>query len=97
MADITAISGVTKYIGVSRKRGEDPQVLMGQAKYVDDIALPGTLEVAFLRSTHAHARLKNIELDKAQSHPDLARIFWSSFKVINKLNTGEPNHAFETI
>ena len=26
-----------------------------------------------------------------------ARIFWSSFKVINKLNTGEPNHAFETI
>ena len=28
---------------------------------------------------------------------DLARISWSSFKVINKLNTGEPNHAFETI
>ena len=28
---------------------------------------------------------------------DLARIFWSSFKVINKLNTGEPNRAFETI
>ena len=28
---------------------------------------------------------------------DLARISWSSFKVINKLNTGEPNPAFETI
>ena len=28
---------------------------------------------------------------------DLARISWSSFKVINKLNTGEPNHAFGTI
>ena len=28
---------------------------------------------------------------------DLARISWSSFKVINKLNTGDPNHAFGTI
>ena len=28
---------------------------------------------------------------------DLARISWSSFKVINKLNTGDPNPAFETI
>ena len=69
MAGNTAISGVTKYIGVPRKRSEDPQLLMGQGKYVDDIVLPGTLEVAFLRSTHAHARLKNIDLTNARSHP----------------------------
>lgn len=68
MADNTMMTGITKYIGVPRKRSEDPQILMGQAKYVDDIVLPGTLEVAFLRSTHAHARLKTIDLDKARRH-----------------------------
>lgn len=69
MTDNTALSGVTRYVGVSRKRSEDPQLLMGQAKYVDDIVLPGTLEVAFLRSTHAHARLTAVDLTKARRHP----------------------------
>ena len=64
-----AMTGVTKYIGVPRKRSEDPQFLMGQAKYVDDIKLPGMLEVAFFRSTHAHALIKNLKLDLAEQHP----------------------------
>ena len=33
------MAGGTKYIGVPRKRSEDPMMLMGQAKYVDDITL----------------------------------------------------------
>ena len=69
MSEISMMSGVTKYIGVPRKRSEDPQILMGQAKYVDDIAIPGTLELAFLRSTHAHARLKKVDVSKARRHP----------------------------
>ena len=71
------IAGVTKHIGVPRKRSEDPQVLMGRAKYVDDIKLPGTLEVAFFRSTHAHARIKNLKLDAAKQHPDCLHIYTS--------------------
>lgn len=71
------IAGVTKHIGVPRKRSEDPQILMGRAKYVDDIKLPGTLEVAFFRSTHAHARIKNLKLDAAKQHPDCLHIFTS--------------------
>ncbi len=69
-----AMTGVTKYIGVPRKRSEDPQFLMGQAKYVDDIKLPGMLEVAFFRSTHAHALIKNLKLNLAEQHPDCVRI-----------------------
>ena len=69
MVEAASMAGVTRYIGVPRKRSEDPQVLMGRAKYVDDITLPGTLEVAFLRSTHAHARLKKIDLSAARAHP----------------------------
>ena len=71
------IAGVTKHIGVPRKRSEDPQILMGQAKYVDDIKIPGTLEIAFLRSTHAHARIKNLKLEAAKQHPDCLHVFTS--------------------
>lgn len=70
MSERGAMSGVTKYIGVPRKRSEDPLILMGQAKYVDDIALPAMVEIAFLRSTHGHARIKNLNLDQAKQHPD---------------------------
>ncbi len=75
MKEPIVLSGVTKHIGVSRKRSEDPQILMGQAKYVDDIRIPGMQEVAFLRSTHAHARIKHIKLESAQQHPHCLQIF----------------------
>jgi carbon-monoxide dehydrogenase large subunit len=70
--------GVTKHIGMSRKRTEDPLLLMGKAKYVDDITLPGTVEVAFLRSSHAHAEVTHINLEKALAHPDCIRIITSA-------------------
>ena len=74
MKEPIVLGGATKYIGESRKRTEDPQILMGQAKYVDDIKIPGMLEVAFLRSTHGHARIKSLNLEKARQHPDCLRI-----------------------
>lgn len=64
------MTGVTKYVGVPRKRSEDPQILMGQAKYVDDIKLPGMVEIAFVRSTHGHARIKKVNTSNAHAHPD---------------------------
>lgn len=70
MTDTTDMGGVTKHIGVPRKRSEDPAVLMGRARYVDDISPPGLVEVAFLRSSHGHARIKNIDLSAARAHPE---------------------------
>ncbi|MDT7860936.1 MAG: glyceraldehyde dehydrogenase subunit alpha [Saccharolobus sp.] len=46
------------YIGQSIKRLEDPKFLTGSATYVDDIEIPGTLFVAFLRSTKPHAKIR---------------------------------------
>src|ERR1700753_1908862 len=68
------MKGATKHIGISRKRTEDPLILMGKAKYVDDISLPGQVEIAFLRSTHAHADITRVELAKAKAHPDCIKI-----------------------
>lgn len=78
MNTVPRMKGATKYIGVSRKRSEDPLILMGKAKYVDDITLPGMLEIAFLRSSHSHADIKRINLEKAKAHPDCIKIVTSA-------------------
>ena len=41
------------YVGKRVKRTEDPRLIRGLAHYVDDIVLPGTLHVAFVRSMYA--------------------------------------------
>jgi carbon-monoxide dehydrogenase large subunit len=75
---MAGMKGATKHIGIRRKRTEDPLILMGRAKYIDDITLPGQLELAFLRSSHAHADIKQIHLAKAKAHPDCIKIVTSA-------------------
>jgi carbon-monoxide dehydrogenase large subunit len=48
-------------MGAEVKRKEDPRLITGGATYVTDVALPGMLWVAFVRSPHAHARIKTID------------------------------------
>jgi carbon-monoxide dehydrogenase large subunit len=64
-----------RYFGASVTRVEDARYLRGEARYVDDIALPGMLHVAFLRSPHAHARLVRLETARAAASPGVARVF----------------------
>jgi carbon-monoxide dehydrogenase large subunit len=64
-----------KYFGASVKRREDPRFLRGEARYVDDVKLPGMLHVAFLRSPHAHARLAAIRTTAAAAMPGVVRVF----------------------
>jgi CO/xanthine dehydrogenase Mo-binding subunit len=55
------------WIGKSMKRVEDPRLLTGKGRYVDDIVLPNMAHAAFLRSPHAHARIKSIDISKAEA------------------------------
>src|SRR3954466_10747292 len=48
-------------VGRVRLRVEDRRLLTGQGRYVDDLALPGTLEMAFVRSPYPHARIVAID------------------------------------
>jgi CO/xanthine dehydrogenase Mo-binding subunit len=59
----------TKWIGQSMKRVEDPRLLAGKGKYVDDVVLPGMAHAALLRSPFAHARIKSIDCSKARALP----------------------------
>src|SRR5262245_32181179 len=58
-----------KFFGSPVKRTEDKALLMGRGHYVDDIRLPGTLHAAFVRSTHAHAKINGIDTASARALP----------------------------
>jgi len=62
-------------IGASVRRKEDYRFLTGQANYTDDINLPGQTYAYFVRSPHAHAKIKRIKKDKALAAPGVIAIF----------------------
>ncbi len=57
---VGAMGGGAMGVGASLRRKEDERFLHGRGRYVGDIARPGMLEVAFLRSPVAHARLLSV-------------------------------------
>jgi aerobic carbon-monoxide dehydrogenase large subunit len=63
-----------KGIGVAVLRKEDAEHITGQARFVDDIALPGMLHLAFVRSTYAHANLGAIDASKALELPEVVAV-----------------------
>jgi len=58
-----------KHVGRSLRRKEDPRLITGRSRYVDDIVLPGTLYVAFVRSPEAHAKIVSIDTSAAKARP----------------------------
>jgi carbon-monoxide dehydrogenase large subunit len=56
-------------IGSRVRRIEDDALLRGRGRFVDDIAPPGVLHAAFVRSPHAHALIRSIEKAPALSLP----------------------------
>ena len=62
-------------IGQSIKRKEDYRFLTGGGTYTDDVTLPGQTYACFLRSPHAHARLKSIKTAKAAAAPGVVALF----------------------
>jgi carbon-monoxide dehydrogenase large subunit len=56
----------TRWFGASIPRNEDPRLLRGKGSFVDDIDLPEQLHAAVLRSTHARARILNIDANAAR-------------------------------
>jgi aerobic carbon-monoxide dehydrogenase large subunit len=58
-----------KFIGDRLLRKEDPRLVQGQGRYVGDIALPGMLHAAIVRSPHAHARILVIDASRAPRWP----------------------------
>ena len=65
---------VTHILGASVKRREDPRLLTGASSYLDDIQQVGVLHAAILRSPHAHARIRGIDIRGARSSPEVVAV-----------------------
>jgi carbon-monoxide dehydrogenase large subunit len=61
-------------IGASLKRKEDPRFLTGKGNYTDDIVRPGQTWAAFVRSPHAHARIKKVRTEAARKAPGVVAV-----------------------
>ena len=63
-----------RFTGASVKRSEDPRILTGAGRYVDDVRLPGMLHAAFVRSPFAHARITSIDVTEARNAPGVIAV-----------------------
>ena len=61
-------------LGCKRKRVEDIRFVQGKGNYVDDLKLPGTLYGDLVRSPHAHARIKSIDVSEAMKVPGVLAV-----------------------
>ena len=61
-------------VGKPAARKEDQRFITGAGRYTDDIDLPGQLYAAFVRSPHAHARLKSIDTEEAEAADGVVKV-----------------------
>src|SRR5256714_7785243 len=72
-------------IGESIKRKEDARFLRGKGNYLDDFVLPNMLEMAILRSPHAHARINSIDTTAASAMPGVIAVVTGELMAQHKL------------
>ena len=71
---LTALDRPNSYIGRSVPRPNLTRLTQGRAQYVSDVTLPRMLHVAFVRSPHAHARIKGLGTGAAKAAPGVVAV-----------------------
>ncbi len=61
-------------IGQAVTRREDQRLVTGTGQYVDDMILPNEAHVVFVRSPHAHARIKSVDASAARTMPGVVAV-----------------------
>lgn len=68
-------NAATGWVGKSITRVEDAALLTGRGRYIDDLGVRrGTLHAAILRSPHAHAVIRSIDVTAARNAPGVAAV-----------------------
>jgi carbon-monoxide dehydrogenase large subunit len=63
-----------RYTGARIKRVEDPRLLRGRGRFLDDLVLPRMLHAAFVRSPHAHAAVRTLDAAAARAVPGVVAV-----------------------
>ena len=72
-------------IGAAVRRKEDRRFITGTGHYTDDIIRPGQVFAYFMRSPHAHAKIKTIDAGAAAKMPGVAGVFTGAQYAEDKL------------
>src|SRR4029077_3604959 len=64
-----------RLLGASIKRREDPRFITGKGNYTDDLKLAGMTHAVFVRSPHANAKIRKIDIAAASKAPGVVKIF----------------------
>jgi carbon-monoxide dehydrogenase large subunit len=75
MTATATVSNGSPHVGQPIRRKEDPRLITGRGRYVDDISLPGTLWAALVRSPEAHAKIASIDASAARERPGIDAVF----------------------
>src|SRR5690349_1190200 len=65
---------MAEHAGVVRRR-EDPRLITGAGEFVDDLRVPGCLHAAMLRTPHAYARIRGIDVAAARRAPGVVVVY----------------------
>ncbi len=91
----------SRVLGQDVPRVEDPPLLRGRARFVDDIAPPGLLHAAFVRSPHAHAKILSVDTSMAREMPGVRAVLayddLAAHLVEPRLRVGLPSPAYRQI
>src|SRR6266542_6768182 len=62
------------YVGAALSPRETRKLVLGRGAYVGDLTAPGLLHAAFVRSPHAHARLRGLDVTAARRGPGIVAV-----------------------
>jgi carbon-monoxide dehydrogenase large subunit len=68
------MSAAPRTVGARARRIEDPKLLRGQGRYLDDVPAAGSLWASFVRSAYAHARIAGIDASAALALPGVVAV-----------------------
>ena len=86
MTEEKAMAILPKLVGDRIKRREDPALIQGYGKYVDDVPAVGMLHAAFFRSQYAHARIRSLDVEAAKNHPGVSLVLTGE-DILGKVGT----------
>jgi aerobic carbon-monoxide dehydrogenase large subunit len=80
-------------IGAGVVRREDERFITGRGRFTDDLTLPGMVWASVVRSPHAHARIRSIDIEAARAAPGVLAVLTGADAIKEQLGT-LPCHAF---
>jgi carbon-monoxide dehydrogenase large subunit len=69
------VLGAGSFVGSPVRRVEDPTLLTGAARYVDDLPLTDACHLAFVRSPYAHAKVLEVRVEAARAMPGVVAVY----------------------